>query len=196
MLAIQLSACADATAWQSVAHLTFAKPFWRSVQTCSVLLRTEAGGTPAFQSFSATRNFFFCRAAAREFFQHVLCVLFLGFFGFFSVLFWVLVVLCGIERIIPRALWYIFAACHLACPNLSQIFSTSLINNFASLVNNFAPLVRNFASLVNNFTFQLRNFTFHPNNFTFHPNNFNLNFSKSLLCSNNYSNKSFSTHPQ
>jgi hypothetical protein len=47
---------ADATAWQSVAHLTFADMFWRSVQTCSVLLRTEAGGTPAFQSVAALRR--------------------------------------------------------------------------------------------------------------------------------------------
>jgi hypothetical protein len=31
---------------------TFANMFWRSVPTCSVLLRTEAGGTPAFQSFA------------------------------------------------------------------------------------------------------------------------------------------------
>jgi hypothetical protein len=35
---------------RSVTHLTFAKPFWRSVQTFLVLLHTEAGGTPAFQS--------------------------------------------------------------------------------------------------------------------------------------------------
>ncbi|MDR1923906.1 MAG: hypothetical protein LBQ66_05995 [Planctomycetaceae bacterium] len=42
----------------SVTHLTFADTFWRSVQTCSVLLHTEAGGMPAFQSTSATRNFF------------------------------------------------------------------------------------------------------------------------------------------
>jgi hypothetical protein len=41
---------ADVTARRSVTHLTFTNTFWRSVQTCSVLLRTEAGGTPAFQS--------------------------------------------------------------------------------------------------------------------------------------------------
>jgi hypothetical protein len=35
---------------------TFANTFWRSVQTCSVLLRTEAGGTPAFQSLAASRQ--------------------------------------------------------------------------------------------------------------------------------------------
>jgi hypothetical protein len=35
---------------------TFANPFWRSVPTCSVLLRTEAGGTPAFQSVAASRQ--------------------------------------------------------------------------------------------------------------------------------------------
>jgi hypothetical protein len=106
VLAIQLSACADVTAWQSVtyltllptllfgyltqppnvifmtagsiyqhvfrptvfgllrlpktlftkkarrsvAHLTFANPCWRSVPTFLVLLRTEAGIPPAFQS--------------------------------------------------------------------------------------------------------------------------------------------------
>jgi hypothetical protein len=41
---------------RSVAHLTFANPSWRSVPTCSVLLHTEAGGTPAFQSFAASRQ--------------------------------------------------------------------------------------------------------------------------------------------
>jgi hypothetical protein len=56
VLAIQLSACADVTARRSVTHLTFANPFLRSVQTCSVLLRTEAGGTPAFQSVTASRQ--------------------------------------------------------------------------------------------------------------------------------------------
>jgi hypothetical protein len=35
---------------------TFADTFWRSVQTCSVLLHTEAGGTPAFQSVAASRQ--------------------------------------------------------------------------------------------------------------------------------------------
>jgi hypothetical protein len=35
---------------------TFANTFWCSVQTCSVLLRTEAGGTPAFQSVAASRR--------------------------------------------------------------------------------------------------------------------------------------------
>jgi hypothetical protein len=53
---LPLSACADVTARRSVAHLTFAGAFWRSVQTCSVLLRTEAGGTPAFQSVAALRR--------------------------------------------------------------------------------------------------------------------------------------------
>jgi hypothetical protein len=43
-------------AQQSVAHLTFADTSWRSVPTCSVLLRTEAGGTPAFQSVAASRQ--------------------------------------------------------------------------------------------------------------------------------------------
>jgi hypothetical protein len=47
---------ADATARRSVAHLTITKPSWRSVQTCSVLLRTEAGGMPAFQSVAASRR--------------------------------------------------------------------------------------------------------------------------------------------
>jgi hypothetical protein len=55
VLAIQLSACADVTARQSVTHLTFADAFWRSVLTFLVLLRTEAGGTPAFQSVAASR---------------------------------------------------------------------------------------------------------------------------------------------
>jgi hypothetical protein len=46
---------ADVTARRSVthltfAHLTFANTCWRSVQTFLVLLRTEAGGMPAFQS--------------------------------------------------------------------------------------------------------------------------------------------------
>jgi hypothetical protein len=50
ILAIQLSAVADVTAWQSVTHLAFVNTFWRSVQTFLVLLHTEAGGTPAFQS--------------------------------------------------------------------------------------------------------------------------------------------------
>jgi hypothetical protein len=45
---LPLSACADATAWQSVAHLTFANTFWRSVPTFLVLLRTEAGGMPRY----------------------------------------------------------------------------------------------------------------------------------------------------
>jgi hypothetical protein len=49
VLAIQLSACADATARRSVAHHTFTNTSWRSVQTFLVLLHTEAGGTPAFQ---------------------------------------------------------------------------------------------------------------------------------------------------
>jgi hypothetical protein len=40
----------NATAWQSVAHLTITNPFWRSVLTFLVLWHTEAGGTPAFQS--------------------------------------------------------------------------------------------------------------------------------------------------
>jgi hypothetical protein len=53
---LQLSACADVTARRSVTHLTFTNTFWRSVPTCSVLLRTEAGGTPAFQSFAAFRR--------------------------------------------------------------------------------------------------------------------------------------------
>jgi hypothetical protein len=35
-----LSACADVTTRRSVTHLTFADAFWRSVQTCSALLRT------------------------------------------------------------------------------------------------------------------------------------------------------------
>jgi hypothetical protein len=35
---------------------TFANPFWRSVQTFLVLWHTEAGGTPAFQSFAAFRR--------------------------------------------------------------------------------------------------------------------------------------------
>ncbi|MDR1924156.1 MAG: hypothetical protein LBQ66_07255, partial [Planctomycetaceae bacterium] len=38
------------TVRRSVAHLTFANTSWRSVQTFLVLLHTEAGGTPAFQS--------------------------------------------------------------------------------------------------------------------------------------------------
>jgi hypothetical protein len=38
------------------AHLTFANTCWRSVQTFLVLLHTEAGGTPAFQSFAASRQ--------------------------------------------------------------------------------------------------------------------------------------------
>jgi hypothetical protein len=63
----QLSACADVTARRSVTHLTFADTFWRSVQTCSVLLRTEAGGTPAFQSVAATRQFFSLSALGKFF---------------------------------------------------------------------------------------------------------------------------------
>jgi hypothetical protein len=43
---------------RSVTHLTFADTFWRAVLTFLVLLRTEAGGTPAFQSFAASRQFF------------------------------------------------------------------------------------------------------------------------------------------
>jgi hypothetical protein len=43
------------TARQSVAHLTITTLSWRSVQTFLVLLRTEAGGMPAFQSVTATR---------------------------------------------------------------------------------------------------------------------------------------------
>jgi hypothetical protein len=43
-------------AQRSIAHLTFANTFWYSVPTCSVLSRTEAGGTPAFQSFAASRQ--------------------------------------------------------------------------------------------------------------------------------------------
>jgi hypothetical protein len=45
----------NTTAQRSVVHLTFANPFWRSVPTCLVLLRTEAGGMPAFQSVAASR---------------------------------------------------------------------------------------------------------------------------------------------
>jgi hypothetical protein len=61
VLAIQLSACADAIhqeAQRSVAHLTFAKPSWRSVPTCSVLLRTEAGGTPCYTAHLSISYFF------------------------------------------------------------------------------------------------------------------------------------------
>jgi hypothetical protein len=65
VLAIQLSACADVTARRSVTHLTFANMSWRSVPTCSVLLRTEAGETPAFQS-AASRKFV-CRSIHKRF---------------------------------------------------------------------------------------------------------------------------------
>jgi hypothetical protein len=41
---------------RSVAHLTLPTFFWRSVQTFLVLLHTEAGGTPAFQSVAASRQ--------------------------------------------------------------------------------------------------------------------------------------------
>ncbi|MDR1923736.1 MAG: hypothetical protein LBQ66_05110 [Planctomycetaceae bacterium] len=44
------------TARRSVAHLAFANTSWRSVQTFLVLLHTEAGGTPAFQSAAASRQ--------------------------------------------------------------------------------------------------------------------------------------------
>ncbi|MDR1923721.1 MAG: hypothetical protein LBQ66_05035 [Planctomycetaceae bacterium] len=47
---------ADVTARRSVTHLTFTNTFWRSVQTFLVLLRTEAGGMPAFQSTAASRR--------------------------------------------------------------------------------------------------------------------------------------------
>jgi hypothetical protein len=56
VLAIQLSACADVTARRSVTHLTFANPFWCPVRTFLVLLHTEAGGMPAFQSLAASRR--------------------------------------------------------------------------------------------------------------------------------------------
>jgi hypothetical protein len=74
VLAIQLSACADATAWQSVAHLTITNMSWRSVQTFLVLLHTEAGGPPAFQSAPLRGKccrlrrhwaFWFCRCVFR-----------------------------------------------------------------------------------------------------------------------------------
>jgi hypothetical protein len=38
---------------RSVTYLTFADTFWRAVLTFLVLLRTEAGGMPAFQSVAA-----------------------------------------------------------------------------------------------------------------------------------------------
>jgi hypothetical protein len=52
----------NTTAWRSVAHLTITNPFWRLVPTCSVPLRTEAGGTPAFQSAPLRGN---CRLRRR-----------------------------------------------------------------------------------------------------------------------------------
>jgi hypothetical protein len=67
VLAIQLSACADAIHQESLAvgcPPYVSNPSWRSVQTFLVLLHTEAGGTPAFQSASASRKFFPCREAA------------------------------------------------------------------------------------------------------------------------------------
>jgi hypothetical protein len=51
----------NATAQRSVAHLTITNTFWRSVQTCSVLLHTKAGGTPAFQSAPLRGNCRLCR---------------------------------------------------------------------------------------------------------------------------------------
>ncbi|MDR1925102.1 MAG: hypothetical protein LBQ66_12090 [Planctomycetaceae bacterium] len=43
------------TARRAVTHLTFANPFWRSVPTCSVILRTEAGGTARVPVRAASR---------------------------------------------------------------------------------------------------------------------------------------------
>jgi hypothetical protein len=45
-----------ATDRRAVAHLTIANTSWHSVQTCSVLLRTEAGIPPAFLSVAASRQ--------------------------------------------------------------------------------------------------------------------------------------------
>jgi hypothetical protein len=56
VLAPPLSACADVTARRSVTHLTFTNTSWCSVQTFLILLRTEAGETPAFPSFAASRH--------------------------------------------------------------------------------------------------------------------------------------------
>jgi hypothetical protein len=52
---------------------TFANTSWRSVQTFLVLLHTEAGGTPAFQSFSASRKF---DDVLLLFFDLVMCLLY------------------------------------------------------------------------------------------------------------------------
>ncbi|MDR1923217.1 MAG: hypothetical protein LBQ66_02490 [Planctomycetaceae bacterium] len=60
---------ADATAWQSVAHLTFTNTFWRSVPTCSVLFyyALRRAGRPRSSPFPLRGIFFPCREAANFF---------------------------------------------------------------------------------------------------------------------------------